>query len=300
MESLVLSSYSIRQWKKQKLACLLNFGRFKRLALVHCDQIMPFPWQNFSQDLSALEIINPLPSYPTKAGLYLSDNLFQFPLTYFGNLEVLVLQNVGAPICDVLFNLCNSGKSLKILKLHDQECAGLDRTYDFHRRQYHGQSTHLQCPMVKFLRKICPHVQELSIDMSKKYWMSGLDTKLQRASDSRSMPLEPLFEEMAQDSTWAISDILRSFPRLRFLKFVCRLDLDENLSRDILCYAQKVWSPTLETFSVAISTDIETTSRAHVAVDGDWKAAKFRREQLEWSVILNEEIGAAQIQRKVL
>lgn len=276
IDSLFLNSQNIRQWKRQNLAHLLDLGRFKRLALVDCDQIMPFPWHNFSENLSALEIINPLPSYPIKTGLYLSDNLFQFPLTFFGNLEVLVLENVGAPICDVLFNLCESGNSLKILKLHDQECEGLDRTYDFHHPLNRGQSNHLQCPMVKLLRKICPHVQELSVDISKNYWMLGLDTKLQRAFDSRSIPLEPLFEEMACDPTWAISDILRSFSMLRSLHFVCRLDLDENLGRDILCYAQKVWSPVLESFSVATSTDIKTISRANVGVNGDLKAG-FKR-----------------------
>ncbi|KAI4243788.1 MAG: hypothetical protein L6R42_010649 [Xanthoria sp. 1 TBL-2021] len=71
------------------------------------------PWQSYPTDLQILEMLDPVPSYPIVTDLYLRDQQFAQPLSHFRNLKVLDIQNVGAPICEVLWNLCESGKNLK-------------------------------------------------------------------------------------------------------------------------------------------------------------------------------------------
>ena len=220
VECLRLVSCDVRLWEKTKLSNLFEFECLSSLILVGCDKVMSLSWQRYPESLKVFEIIDPLLSYDVKAGIYLSRDMFEQPLSRFRNLEVLNLQNVSYPIGEVLINLVGRGTNLRALKLHDLEISGLDIRYQFRRHQPQGNSDYLECSWIKLLREICPNLQALSIDISSGCFQEGPDDVVLRGSDSRSASLEPLLDEIAKKPTLPVSDTLRSFPSLRFLHLV--------------------------------------------------------------------------------
>ncbi|KAL8921376.1 MAG: hypothetical protein Q9172_004040 [Xanthocarpia lactea] len=212
---------------------------------------MSTSWHCYPQDLETLEIVDPVQTYPIRVGLLLTENLLAKPLSHFRNLEELTLQNVGAPICEVLINLCESGKKLKVLQLQDQEVSGIDQVYRFRRKEPRGDSEYLNCPFHKLLVYICPNVEILSLDISINTLEQGpLDVHL-RGSDSRSAALEPLLEELEQIPTLPVCETLRSLQRLRSLQLTLP-DGSARREQVVLAFAKKWWSTDLEYFSVAV------------------------------------------------
>ena len=252
LESLVLHKNDVRLWQKHDLSQSLDLRRLKRLALDRCNNPMSISWHCYPQDLERLEIADPVQTYPIRVGLLLTENLFAKPLFYFHNLEELSLQNVGAPICEVLINLCERGNKLKVLQLQDQEVSGIDQVYKFRRKEPRGDSDYLDCPFHKLLVHICPNVEILSLDISINTLEQGFLDVYLRGSDSRSPALEPLLEELGQTPTLPVYETFRSLQRLRSLQLTMPEHRAARNEQIVLSFAEKLWSKDLEYFGLAI------------------------------------------------
>lgn len=258
VEALIMDGHNVNLWRNHDPSTILDVRYLRRLTLAHCNHPIQMPWQSYPPDLQILEMLDPLPSYPIVTNLYLRDQQFARPLSHFRNLKVLDIQNVGAPICEVLWNLCESGKNLKVLKLHDRKISGIDRCYSFQRHQPQFHSTELDCSFDKLLVHLCPNLQTLSLDISS-YGLEG-DTPMVRrlGSDSISLTLEPLLEELAKYPTFSVSETLRSLTDLRYLRLVTPHSSAQCNGQGALRFADKVWSTKLESFTMvaSISGDI--------------------------------------------
>lgn len=191
LESLVINRFDMTHWLKHGWrshdpSVGLNFHGLSRLTLVNCDNAYAMQWQRYPPDLAVLEILDPFQNFPVKCGLYLSDNILAQPLAHFRNLAVLNLQNIGPPIGEVLWNLCENSKKLKVLKLHDQDVEGIDICYRFRRNQPLQNSEFLECPLHKLLVHICPAVQILSVDISSSGLKQNVVKVYNRSFDWRS------------------------------------------------------------------------------------------------------------------
>ncbi|KAL9638173.1 MAG: hypothetical protein Q9204_001592 [Flavoplaca sp. TL-2023a] len=151
LESLILRGVALRLWEVWQNGAFikaLSFRNLKRLALVDCNNPMLLSWPQYPQSLESLEIVNPDQTDPYKEGLILAGKQLAEPIGYFCHLSELNLQNVGAPICEVLPILnAEAGAQLKVLKLHDQAVTGVDQMYTI-RRDYGPEQ---DCPMYKLL-----------------------------------------------------------------------------------------------------------------------------------------------------
>ncbi|KAL8962588.1 MAG: hypothetical protein Q9193_001030 [Seirophora villosa] len=217
---------------------------------------MLISWPQYPRDLENLEIVQPHQTHPYKAGLVLSDNLLANPLSHFRNLSELNLQHVGGPICEVLFNLVEIGKQLKVLKLHDQAVEGIDRLYWIERSQPQPHSDCLECPFWKLLVYICPNVEILSLDISDIALQEDDMNEFKRASDSRSIALEPILEEMEHAPTLEVFETLRSLRYLRSLRLMT-LDSGDTVrprsERNWIPVSKKLWSANLESFVLTVA-----------------------------------------------
>ncbi|KAL8870122.1 MAG: hypothetical protein Q9174_003761 [Haloplaca sp. 1 TL-2023] len=254
--SLVLYQTDIRLWQKVASSHTLDLCNLKRLALIRCDNPMLMPWSQFPRGLETLEIVHPHQTYPYKAGLVLSDNLLAHPLSHFRNLSELDLQHIGGPICEVFFNLVEIGKQLKVLKLHDQTVEGIEKRYWIQRSQPHPHSEYLECPFWKLLVYTCPDVEILSLDISNIALERDDIKECKRASDWRSIALEPILEEMEHAPTLEVFETLRSLRCLRSLRLMTLDTYDTIRTRtepNWIPVSKKLWSANLESFILSVT-----------------------------------------------
>lgn len=267
--SLVLYQIDIRLWQKVASSHPLDLCNLKRLALIRCDNPMLISWPQYPRDLETLEIVHPHQTYPYKAGLVLSDNLLANPLSHFRNLSELNLQHVGGPICEVLFNLVEIGKQLKVLKLHDEAVEGIDRLYWIQRSQPQPHSDCLECPFWKFLVYTCPNVEILSLDISDIALQKDDMNEFKRASDSRSIALEPILEGLEQVPTLGVFETLRSLRYLRSLR-IMTLDTGDTArprsEANWIPVSKKLWSADFESFILTV-TFVASRSRDVMSVE---------------------------------
>lgn len=258
LESLTLDGYSVRQWQMQGFPDFFDLEGLKRLSLVYCDNPMLLKWQHYPTDLEVLQIIDPFPTYPIKAGLLIRENTLARPLSHFRRLTELSLHNVGAPICEVLYHLRDSGNNLKVLRLHDQEISGIDRWDCFRRSQPQpGDSERLVLSFVKLLIHICPNVEILSLDV-RHYGLKNDSHSHDRwlGSDAFSASLEPLMEELALISGLSLSQNFHRLAFLRHLRIVTPHITDYIRKSDeweagtVMEVAERMWSSSLETFTL--------------------------------------------------
>lgn len=255
LESLTLDGCSIRLWQTQHLSDILDLQNLKQLSLVYCDNPMLLDWQRYPQELEVLQIIDPFPTYPIKAGLLIREGILRRALSQFRRLTELSLQNVGAPVCEVLFHLVDSGKSLKVLRLHDQEISGIDRLYTFWRNQPQLDSGSLDCDFAKILTHICPNVETLSLDISHDGLEYDRTPEITRhlGSDSLSAPLEPLMEEVAEIPTTSLSENFHNLTSLRHLRLVTPRIGNAWGNETVERVSRRMWSSSLEIFTLVAS-----------------------------------------------
>lgn len=248
LENLILDSFSLRRfWLNPPAMERASFGGLRRLILTSCDHVMALPWRLLPQSLEVLEIVDPVQTFPIRSGQLLNEDGFREMILHFSNLIVLNIQNVGGPICEVLPNLCESGKRLEVLRLHDQEVSGMDQCYEFQRNR--GDET-IECNFVKLLVHICPNLRELSIDISSLNPPQDPSQILLRRSDDRSTALEPVLGEMALYPTLSVHEGLRSFESLRFLELKLPSEYIIRSEDAVMDCAQKVWTSKMETFTL--------------------------------------------------
>ena len=164
IKTIMMVVHNVNLWRNHDPSKVFDVRNVRRLILAGCRDPIFVPWQAYPPGLEVLKILDPVPSYPIGAGLYLGERQIARPLSHFTRLNVLDLQNVGAPICEVLFHLQESGTSLKVLNLHDQEISGIDMCYKV-RRQQPG-TTDIACFFLKLLAYLCPNLHTLSLDIS--------------------------------------------------------------------------------------------------------------------------------------
>ena len=254
LESLVLRGTSIeywQMWQRGAFIQVLNFDNLKRLALVDCNNPMRLSWPQYPQALESLEIVNPDQTYPYKAGVVLTERQLANPLEHFRHLSELNLQNVGAPICEVLILLgVEAGKQLKVLKLHDQEVTGIDEIYTIRRVYAAGE---LDCPWYKLLVYLCPNLEVLSLDMSNNSVEDQPLVTHYRTSDPRFVALELRLEQMNSAPTLPVFDTLRSLRRLHSLRLVTP-DVGKARSEPTAnMIARRMCSSGLKYFTLAVS-----------------------------------------------
>lgn len=285
LESLILERCSVRLWQMQRLPGFSHLRNLKRLTLVYCDNPMLLSWQRYPRDLEVLEILDPFPTYPIKAGLLLRQHTLARPLTQFRRLTELSLQNVGAPICEVLFHLLDSGKSLRVLRLHDQEISGIDRWYRFRRHQPQPGTEFLNCFFTRLLIHICPNVQILSLDMSAR-GLLGLELLIDRqlGSNSRSAALEPLMDELARSPTLSLSQKFQSLMYLRHLRLVTYRNAHIWEDRKAMQVAERMWSTSLESFTLVAHTPVEENELS-ASEDGNHGQISRPDNTMEWCVM---------------
>ncbi|KAL8951070.1 MAG: hypothetical protein Q9183_007484, partial [Haloplaca sp. 2 TL-2023] len=245
----------------------LDLCNLKRLALIRCDNPMLISWPQYPRDLENFELVHPHQTYPYKAGLVLSDNVLANPLSHFRNLSELNLQHIGGPICEVLFNLVEIGKQLKVLELHDQAVEGINRLYWIQPSQPHSDC--LECPSWNLLAYTCSNVEILSLDISDIALQEHDMHESKRASDSRSVALGPILEEMEHAPTLDVFETLRSPRYLRSLRLMTLDTCDTarlRSERHWIPVSKKLWPASLEAFILAM-TFVVSRSREVVSVE---------------------------------
>ncbi|KAI4274560.1 MAG: hypothetical protein LQ337_003857 [Flavoplaca oasis] len=284
LESLILRGVAIQLWEVWQNGAFimaLSFRNLKRLALVECNNPMLLTWHQYPQSLESLEMVNPDQTHPYKDGLFLTGKQLAEPIEYFCHLSELNLQNVGAPICEVLpFLSSEAGAQLKILKLHDQEVSGVDQMYTI-RRDYTSEQ---DCPMYKLLVYVCPNLEVLSLDLSSN---SVEDQPLDwhvRTMDIGYEGLGLRLEQMNSAPTLPVFDTLRSLRRLYSLRLVIPDHGKARSRHTVDMIARRTCLPELRYFTLAVSAcpstghigDVEDIFR----LDPD--SASYREETPSW------------------
>ncbi|KAL8661805.1 MAG: hypothetical protein Q9168_008347 [Polycauliona sp. 1 TL-2023] len=287
IETIVMNHHNVNKWRNRDPAAVLDVRNLRRLVLAGCRDPILMPWQLYPRDLEALEIVDPVPTYPIEAGLYVSRQQLAPLLSHFHHLKVLKLQNVGAPICEVLFNLRKSGMSLKVLILHDHESSGIDKCYVFKRQH----SLPIDCSFDKLLIHLCPNVQKLSLDISTVGLVRDVCTVRQLGSDSVSIAQEPLLEELAEYPTQPLSETLGSLRDLQVLRLVTPYSPITCNSQDVLKTAGKMWSTTLKKFTLVASTPQDEYGVPLTDVYGNGISIPGPRS--EWNVMSKRSIDDA-------
>ncbi|KAL8649687.1 MAG: hypothetical protein Q9226_005470, partial [Calogaya cf. arnoldii] len=252
LKALIMDGHQVRRWRQHDPSAMLNVRSLRRLTLVNCENPILVPWHSYPPELEILEIVNPVRTYPINADLYLREQLLARPLSQFRTLKVLNLQHVGAPIREVLFNLRDGGKNLKVLRLHDREISGIDMDYRFLRHQPQGHSAVINCPFPWLLAHLCPNLQTLSLDITQDGLKHNFPATRTLASDSVSTALEPLLEELAEFPIFSVSEALRSLKSLQHLRLVTS-SLAECNGQDALKFAERLWSTKLKSVTLVVS-----------------------------------------------
>ncbi|KAL8889826.1 MAG: hypothetical protein Q9192_005959 [Flavoplaca navasiana] len=248
---------------------------------------MLLSWPQYPQSLESLEIVNPDQTDPYKEGLFLTGKQLGEPIDYFCHLSELNLQNVGAPICEVLpFLSAEAGAQLKVLKLHDQAVTGVDQIYTI-RRDYTSEQDYAaeqDCPMYKLLVYVCPNLEVLSLDVSSN---SVEDQPLDRHIRTMDMGYEGLglrLEQMNNAPTLPVFHTLRSLRRLHFLRLVIPDQGKARSGQTADMIARRTCSSELRYFTLAVSASAATGDIGDVEdvfrLDPD--GALYREETPSW------------------
>ncbi|KAI4271644.1 MAG: hypothetical protein LQ337_005868 [Flavoplaca oasis] len=280
VKTIIMVGHNVNLWRNHDPSKVFDVRNIRRLILAGCRDPIFVPWQAYPSGLEVLEILDPVPSYPIGAGLYLREQQLARPLSHFTRLNVLNLQNVGAPICEVLFHLQESGTSLKVLKLHDQEVSGIDMCYKF--RPQHPRTTDIACFFLKLLAYLCPNLQTLSLDISSHGLEQDHPMVHHRCSDSYSAILEPMLEEVARYPTLSLSETFRSLRDLQSLRLVTPFSPAMCKNNNALRYAEKLWSKSLKNFTLVASASADGKCVGSLDASGDYKL--IPGSQLEWCV----------------
>ncbi|KAL8894200.1 MAG: hypothetical protein Q9192_004528 [Flavoplaca navasiana] len=258
LDSLILRGVAIQLWEVWQNGAFikaLSFRNLKRLALVNCNNPMLLSWPQYPQSLESLEIVNPDQTDPYKEGLFLTGKQLAEPIEYFCHLTELNLQNVGAPICEVLPILsAEAGAQLKVLKLHDQAVTGVDQMYTI-RRDYGPEQ---DCPMYKLLVYVCPNLEVLSLDLSSNTVEDQpLDTHV-RTMDMGYEGLGLRLEQMNNAPTLPVLDTLRSLRCLHSLRLVIPDAGKARSGQTADMIARRTCSSELGYFTLAVSASAAT------------------------------------------
>ena len=253
LESLILRGVAIQSWELWQNGAFimaLSFRHLKRLALVDCNDPMLISWTQYPQDLESLEILNPDQTYPYKSGQFLTGKQLAEPIDYFCHLSELNLQNVGAPICEVLtFLSAEAGAQLKVLKLHDQNVTGVDQLYTI-RCDYGPEQ---DCPLYKLLVYVCPNLEVLSLDVSSNFVEDQPLDRHVRTMDIGYEGLRLRLEQMNSASTLPVFDTLRSLRRLHSLRLVVPDAGKARSGQTADMIARRTCSSELRYFTLAVS-----------------------------------------------
>ncbi|KAL8977795.1 MAG: hypothetical protein Q9205_006477 [Flavoplaca limonia] len=281
IKTIIMVGHNVNLWRNHDPSKVFDVRNIRRLILAGCRDPIFVPWQAYPPGLEVLEILDPVPSYPIGAGLYLRERQLARPLLHFTRLNVLNLQNVGAPICEVLFHLQKSGTSLKVLSLHDQEVSGIDMCYKFQRQQP-GTTDIIECFFLKLLAYLCPNLHTLSLDVSSHGLEQDHPTVHHQCSDSYSATLEPMLEEVARYPTLSLSETFRSLRDLQFLRLMTPFSPAMCNSQNALRYAGRLWSKSLKTFKLVASASAGAKCVGSLDARGDYKL--IPGSQWEWCV----------------
>ncbi|KAL9634118.1 MAG: hypothetical protein Q9204_003123 [Flavoplaca sp. TL-2023a] len=247
IKTIIIVGHNVNLWRNHDPSKVFDVRNIRRLILAGCRDPIFVPWQAYPPGLEVLEILDP---------------------------------NVGAPICEVLFHLQESGTSLKILNLHDQEISGIDMCYKF-RRQQPG-TTDIACFFLKLLAYLCPNLQTLSLDISSHGLEQDHPTVHHLRFDSYSVTLEPMLEEVARYPTLSLSETFRSLRDLQFLRLVTPFSPAMCNSQNALRYAGNLWSKSLKTFTLVASVSAGGKSVGSLDARGDYRL--IPRSESEWCV----------------
>ncbi|KAL8722052.1 MAG: hypothetical protein Q9181_007574 [Wetmoreana brouardii] len=290
LDSLMFYRCVITRWEKDDQSTVKHSRGLRKLSLVNCDHPGYFKWQLYPPSLKILEILDPVQSHDVVSDQYIRRGKLAPALSHFCNLEILNLQNVGGPICQVLLSLCENGKKLKVLKLHDQDIEGVDRCHRIDR--YANQSEYIECHFHKLLAYVCPNVETLSIDVTPKGLEGNNTEHFVRGPSFESIPVEPILEELAQMPTLSVAETLRSLDSLRSLRI--RTSILEAICNEqsALAHARRMWSATLECFTfVAAIPSWEVRNEVEGTVDGD---NPLPRDRSAWRIMSEVENGTVE------
>ncbi|KAL9028866.1 MAG: hypothetical protein Q9196_002820 [Gyalolechia fulgens] len=284
LESLILRGVAIRLWERRQSGAfvkVLSFRNLKRLALVECNDPMRISWHQYPQSLESFEMVDPHQTDPYMSGQFLTGKQLAEPIDYFCHLSELNLQNVGAPICEVLpFLSCEAGAQLKVLKLHDQEVTGVDQLYIIR----HNFGTEQDCPMYKLLVYVCPYLEVLSLDISSN---SVEDLPLDRHVRTMDMGYKGLhlrLEQMNSAPTLPVFDTLRSLRHLHSLRLVIPDHGKARSGPTVDMIARRTCSSDLRYFTLAVSASAATGNIGDVedVFRLDPNGALYREETPSW------------------
>ncbi|KAL8870445.1 MAG: hypothetical protein Q9174_003514 [Haloplaca sp. 1 TL-2023] len=253
--------------------------KMKSVSLIHCNWLFNFPWYQFPSDLECLEIIDPIQGFTVRSDQLIKEAVVAGAIARFTSLRVLNIQNVGGPVCELLWTLAvdGKGKSIKDLRLHDQDIEGIDRYYRFRQEK-------LRCPFTKLLAHTCPDLEALSIDITTYGLNSDASKVLGRALGSTTYPWVATLVEMAQTPTLDISETFRSLRYLRFLRIRTPASDKEWDDLAVLKIAKKMGAKTLDEFRFVVAEPMNK----HLSElrEKDYNFTKFVEEAdgMEWCV----------------
>ncbi|KAL8969242.1 MAG: hypothetical protein Q9183_002092 [Haloplaca sp. 2 TL-2023] len=279
LDSLVLYRQDVRRWRKSDLRIMTDIQKVKRLSLVNCDWLYRFPWHHCPDDLDVLEIIDPLQAFAIRSDSFIKDFVIAHAMARFTTLRVLNIQNVGGPVCELLWALAvdGKGKGIKELRLHDQDIKGVDRFYRFRREE-------LDCPFTKLLAHICPDVETLSIDIAAHGLDHDAGEHFERRQGPTVCPWAATLVEMAQTPTLSISETFRSLDSLHSLRIRTSASGREWDDRAVLGIAEKMGAESLDEFRFVVA---EPMNRHLTELRGEiYNCTKFVEEAdgMEWCV----------------
>ncbi|KAL8698248.1 MAG: hypothetical protein Q9201_006676 [Fulgogasparrea decipioides] len=287
LESLTLYHCVITRWHNDDQSIVQNSRGLRKLSLVNCEHPGSFKWQLYPPNLKILEILDPVQTYDVASGQYIRSGILAPALSHFCNLEILNIQNVGGPICQVLLSLGETGKKLKVLKLHDQDIEGIDRCHKISRLA--NESEVLDCFFHKLLAYVCPNVETLSIDVTVNGLERDTSEIFVRGPCWVTLPAEPMLQELAQMPTLSVAETLRSLNSLRSLRI--RTSRSETVCNEqsALAHARRTWSATLECFTLVASYASWEIRRDELGkADGN---IPLPQDRPEWRIMSEVENG---------
>ena len=146
----------------------LDLRLLGRLKLIKCLHPCAIDWDSCPRDLEEFEIVDPVQVFPIRANHHTNHGIILKALSHFPRLKVLNIQNVGGPICEILLDLGQIGRSITDLTLHDQDIEGIDMIYRYDRPHPLEHLDPLDCHFFRLLAHVCPNVQQLSVDITSQ------------------------------------------------------------------------------------------------------------------------------------
>jgi hypothetical protein len=255
LQTLTLHGYHIDFGNVQSILRHSGYAGFIAFRLINpLDFSVPSDlWQLLSLQTRALEIIDPATTDSTTYDPWVSRRALSAIFRELFKLEALNLQNIGVPFCDILLGLGANGVFLRHLRLHDLGLSGLDRFHEI--RQWddfltmEGRPGRRWVELLGLLRKLCPNLTKLSVDLSR----TGLMTDVQTAASAVTLnqPHYSMLRTIKQNPySSSIRGIIRSFRFLRYLTLVVNLQRSDWTRDYALGLASSFWTSALHTFEL--------------------------------------------------